>query len=707
MGGFGGLGRQDSGVGELGILKTLRREMSVSAASASGRRPASAAAKRRFLVVLIKPSHYDADGYVIQWHRSTIPSNSLASVYGLLSECAEARSLGPDVDIEIEVYDECNTIVDVKGAIRRIRAAGAGFVGLVGVQSNQFPRALDLGREFRSAGLPVVIGGFHVSGCLSMLPELPPDLQEASRLGIILFAGEGEGRMLGLLRDIQAGTAKPLYNYLSDMPEMAAATLPILPRWAVTRVAGHYASFDAGRGCPFQCSFCTIINVQGRKSRYRTADDVEAIVRANAAQGITRFFVTDDNFARNNNWEPILDRLIELREKDGFRIRLFLQVDTLCHRIPGFIEKSARAGCTAVFIGLENINPESLMGTKKRQNKIWEYREMLQAWKRAKVLTYAGYILGFPTDTPESIARDIEIIKQELPIDLLEFFFLTPLPGSEDHKKLHLRGVPMDPDMNNYDLEHACTGHPVMSKETWERVYADAWDRYYSDAHVETIMRRAAVDRHQQDQDFRRGDGVLGRRAGRGRASAAVRLRAPQGAHLAPLRHADPQPAGVLSVAHLRLHAHGGALAAAGTALQGDPGPGRGRSGEDGLHRRSADPHRHRRHRPFRRGLRRQDPQDPRRAEAARGGGRVVARTTLPLSSVRWARRFTPSPRTKSDIFDFATSHVQSRINPTLDGRRSEMPCVPDRNDIRVAVVPTAPAPRRAPRASAGAHSRP
>ncbi len=202
-----------------------------------------------------------------------------------------------------------------------------------------------------------------------------------------------------------AGELKPIYNYLSDMPDMGAATLPILPRWAVTRIAGHYSSFDAGRGCPFQCSFCTIINVQGRKSRYRTADDVEEIVRANAAQGITRFFVTDDNFARNRNWEPILDRLIELREQHGFRIRLLLQVDTLCHRIPGFIEKAARAGCTAVFIGLENINPESLLNTKKRQNKIWEYREMLQAWKAQKVLTYAGYILGFPTDTPQSIAQ--------------------------------------------------------------------------------------------------------------------------------------------------------------------------------------------------------------------------------------------------------------------------------------------------------------
>ncbi len=448
---------------------------------------------RRFKIILIKPSHYDQDGYVIQWYRSLVPSNSLASVHGLMAECAAARVLGPDVDIEIEAYDECNTRIDVRGAIRKIKAADGGFIGLVGVQSNQYPRALDLGRQFRAADMPVVMGGFHVAGCLAMLPGTPAELQEALSLGITLYAGEGEGRMAELLRDIAEGRTKPVYNYLADMPEMAGATLPILPRDIVERVAIKYSSFDAGRGCPFQCSFCTIINVQGRKSRYRTPDDVEAIVRANAAQGVTKFFVTDDNFARNKNWEPILDRLIALREGEGFRIKLLLQVDTLCHRIPGFIEKAARAGCTAVFIGLENINPESLMGTKKRQNKIWEYREMLQAWRRAKVMTYAGYILGFPGDTPESIARDIEIIKKELPIDILEFFFLTPLPGSEDHKKLFQRGVPMDPDLNKYDLEHACTAHPLMSKPAWEKVYRDAWASYYSDAHVETIMRRAVA----------------------------------------------------------------------------------------------------------------------------------------------------------------------------------------------------------------------
>ena len=168
------------------------------------------------------------------------------------------------------------------------------------------------------------------------------------------------------------------------------------------RTLGLSASFDAGRGCPYQCSFCTIINVQGRKSRFRSADDVEHLVRLNWAQGIHKFFITDDNFARNKEWEAIFDRLIELREKDGIPLGLMIQVDTLCHKIANFIEKAKRAGVTRVFIGLENVNPDNLAAAKKRQNKITEYRKMLLAWKAQGIITLAGYILGFPADTPET-----------------------------------------------------------------------------------------------------------------------------------------------------------------------------------------------------------------------------------------------------------------------------------------------------------------
>src|SRR5882672_11791210 len=141
-------------------------------------------------------------------------------------------------------------------------------------------------------------------------------------------------------------------------------------------------------------------------------------------------------------------------------IGIIIQVDTLCHKLPNFVEKAARAGVKRVFIGLENINPANLLGAKKRQNKITEYRKMLLAWKKARVITYAGYILGFPNDTVDSILHDIDVIKRELPVDLLEFFFLTPLPGSEDHLKLHRAGVPLDPDLNKYDLNHVCSSVP-------------------------------------------------------------------------------------------------------------------------------------------------------------------------------------------------------------------------------------------------------
>ena len=89
-----------------------------------------------------------------------------------------------------------------------------------------------------------------------------------------------------------------------------------------------------------------------------------------------------------------------------------------------------------MFIGLENVNPDNLLAAKKKQ-RITDYREMLLAWKNAGDSIWAGYIPGFPGDTNESILRDIEIIKKELPLDILEFFILTPLPGSEDHQTLH------------------------------------------------------------------------------------------------------------------------------------------------------------------------------------------------------------------------------------------------------------------------------
>jgi hypothetical protein len=192
---------------------------------------------KTFRLVLITPSHYDNDGYVIRWWRGGLPSNSLACLYGIAEDCRERKVLGGDFDIDIEAIDETNWKVRVEEVTNSIKAADAGMVMLVGVQSNQFPRSFHLARQFRKRGIAVAIGGFHVSGTLAMLPEREPGVQEMMDLGVSIFAGEAEGRLEGVLQDAVVGQLKPLYNAMDDLPHLEGQPLPIIPRKQICRSA--------------------------------------------------------------------------------------------------------------------------------------------------------------------------------------------------------------------------------------------------------------------------------------------------------------------------------------------------------------------------------------------------------------------------------------------------------------------------------------
>ena len=379
-------------------------------------------AKRRFQLVLIKPSHYDGEGSLVQRIRSSIPASSLACLYALALDAAERRVLGPNVTIDITAVDEANTRVRTKEIIAQFAGHDSfGMVGLVGVGSNQLPRALDIARPLREAGLPVVIGGF-VSDHLATLPAPQPDLAPALDIGCSLFTGDAEnGRIDAVIRDAANGALQSMYDHLNGLPALESAPSPFVPPEALKRMIDHYASFDAARGCPFQCSFCTTINLQGRRSRRHSADDAEQSIRAHYQEGVPWFFITDDNFARNKDWEQVFDRIILLRDRDKIELKIAIQVDTQCHKIPDFVAKAARAGVRKVFVGTENVSPAKLP-VVKRQSKITEDRSMVLAWKKAGVITYAGHILGSPHDTLESPREDGEITKKELPTDILEFF---------------------------------------------------------------------------------------------------------------------------------------------------------------------------------------------------------------------------------------------------------------------------------------------
>jgi tRNA A37 methylthiotransferase MiaB len=447
----------------------------------------------KFRIVLIKPSKYDDDGYVIRFWRGVLPSNTLNVLHGLTEDVKQRRALG-DIEIEVVTFDETAEKLPVKKIIHWSRRPRTKLlVCLVGVQTNQFPRAFDLAKQFRAQGIDVMMGGFHTSGTVSMLGEQEPDIQELFREGITAISGEVEGKWEGILTDCLSGRLKPLYHYAGDLQNLVDindAPLPVTsPKTMKHFAKPQFGTADTSRGCPFACSFCTIINVQGRKMRERSPESIAELARRNYIEhGVTFYFFTDDNFARKKLWRETFEEIIKLRE-EGIKITFMMQVD-LAKKPKDFVALAAKAGCTQVFIGMESVNPENLKAEGKAQNKVEEYQGIIKEWHDAGIVVHTGYIVGLPWDDKEGVKRDAEYLMDVIQPDQASFFMLTPLPGSQDHKEMKQRGDWMDPDFNKRDSFHATILHPRMSAEEWTEAYEDAWKSFYSKENMIRVLSR-------------------------------------------------------------------------------------------------------------------------------------------------------------------------------------------------------------------------
>lgn len=448
---------------------------------------------KRFRIVLIKPSKYDDQGYVIRFWKGVLPSNTLNVLHGLTEDVAERGVFG-DLKIEVETFDETAEKIPVRTIVGwSERSDTKLLVCLVGVQTNQFPRALDLARQFRAAGIDVIIGGFHTSGTINMLGEQEPDIQELVRESISIVSGEVEENWGEILADVLNGRLKPIYSFAQDLQNLVDIENAPLPRVS-HKTMRHFArsnfgTADTSRGCPFACSFCTIINVQGRKMRERSPAGLAEMIRRNYLDhGISFYFFTDDNFARKKLWRETFEAIIELK-KDGVKIAFMMQVD-LARKPKDFVELAAEAGCTQVFIGMESVNPENLVAEGKGQNRVEEYRSIIKEWHDAGVAVHAGYIIGLPFDTKAQIPEDIRYLMDVIQPDQASFFMLTPLPGSHDHREMKKRGEWMDPDLNKRDSFHATIKHPLMWGHEWTAAYEEAWKTFYSKENMIRILSR-------------------------------------------------------------------------------------------------------------------------------------------------------------------------------------------------------------------------
>lgn len=462
---------------------------------------------KRLVVILIRPTNYDDWGYPRRFWRIVLPSNSLAAMYALTKQ-ALANETIPVAKYIIEVFDDGawgQRVDDPAGLVRRFNDGQTQIVvGLVGVQTNQFPRARDLAYEFKKAGAQVVIGGFHVSGSISTMLDgiaaddpkrsdvpcpgiMPPEIQQLMADGIIVCHGEAEEKWGDILADIVAGQPQLLYR--GGKPSLKNAPMPEQPPNHARDSATNILTFDTGRGCPFACSFCTIINVQGRGQRFRDPEAIfEMVTRTCDQEGSCSFFATDDNFARNPLWGKILAGLAKLR-KQGYKISFMIEADLASFQLSGFIPGLAAAGCSQVFLGLESLNQAVLRDAKKWQNQVRNFPLMINALHKHGIAVHTGFIIGWPVETRESILADIEQLKA-LGVDQVSLFILTPLPGSELHIRMYGAGVAMSLDLNEYDSFHAVNDHPNMSRENLRQLMFECFREFYRSKQMIAALKR-------------------------------------------------------------------------------------------------------------------------------------------------------------------------------------------------------------------------
>jgi hypothetical protein len=180
---------------------------------------------------LIKATRYDDDGYPMRHWRGVLPSNTPACLAGLTDAVQQEQGLGEGVEVRRYLYDEAVQQVPIRRLARLQRLPRERvIVALVGVQSNQFPRACDLAHAFQREGVhDILIGGFHVSGSIALADPgtMPPEIQALMDEGITVVKGEIEGHWGQILRDVIEDRAQRLYDFGEPKPDMSLQPL----RW--------------------------------------------------------------------------------------------------------------------------------------------------------------------------------------------------------------------------------------------------------------------------------------------------------------------------------------------------------------------------------------------------------------------------------------------------------------------------------------------
>ncbi|MGD2080345.1 MAG: B12-binding domain-containing radical SAM protein [Nitrospirota bacterium] len=384
--------------------------------------------------------------------KASLPPLGLLTVASMLPGGWEKRL----VDMNIESLEDGD-----------LKWADFVFISAMSVQKKSADEVIE---RCNSLGVKVVAGGAHFTSG----PEDYPHVDH-------LVLNEAEITLPMFLRDLQNGGAKHLYT----SGEWGDMTETPIPDWSLVKMK-HYASANVqySRGCPFNCEFCNITVLYGRKPRTKDAGQIIAELDSLYDQGWRGgVFFVDDNFIGNRGKlkREVLPALIEWMENKGYPFPLNTEASIDLADDPGLMDLMVKAGFDTVFIGIETPHEESLEECSKSQNKKRDMMDCVKRMQRAGLEVQAGFIVGFDSD-PANIFEKVISFIQESGIATAMVGLLNAPKGTRLFQRLVKEGrLLRDSTGNNTD--YSINFVPKMKQEALISGYQRIVETIYSPKH--------------------------------------------------------------------------------------------------------------------------------------------------------------------------------------------------------------------------------
>lgn len=375
---------------------------------------------------------------------------------------------------QVEVIIEENKEIDFE------KIASADVVGISTITSTA-PRAYTIAGQVREMGIPVIMGGPHVT----FMPD------EALEHADYVIRSEGEKALPKFIqawstnkdfasvpnlsyRDDGENIHNPIEKLNRDLDSIPYPDISLIHDGIRKTFGYQIVPVQTSRGCPFDCEFCSVTGMFGKKVRYRSTENIiEELRQYNHKKNVIFFY--DDNFTANRKrTKELLNAMIA----ENFEFGWSTQVRADVAKDPELIKLMRKAGCTTVFIGFESVDPESLKEMKKEQS-VQEIRSAIKTFYKNRIHVHGMFVFGFENDRPSMMKETIRFVNKSH-IGTVQFLILTPFPGTVTFKKLQDQGRIKFYDWGLYDAHHAVFQPKNLTIDELQKAQIRGHQSFYS-----------------------------------------------------------------------------------------------------------------------------------------------------------------------------------------------------------------------------------